>query len=152
MKKPSRRWLLAATTQAIAAAPALIGSQAIAGSKLTPARAPVIDRQAGAAETRTVTGPGRQAAAADTTAATGLGRTSGLLPRSNLVLESALQVDLSKETVRLPLYPGKANGQTVWYILVDASEAVREARLVRDRVGRCSANWRSQRERNNRCT
>ena len=123
MKKPSRRWLLAATTLAIAAAPALIGSQAIAGSKLTPARAPVIDRQAGAAETRTVTGPGRQAAAADTTAATGLGRKSGLLPRSNLVLESALQVDLSKETVRLPLYPGKANGQTVWYILVDASDA-----------------------------
>src|SRR5207244_3526974 len=26
-------------------------------------------------------------------------------------------------TVRLPLYPGKANGQTVWYILLDASDA-----------------------------
>ncbi|MBA2380903.1 MAG: hypothetical protein H0V73_02220, partial [Chloroflexi bacterium] len=123
MKKPSKRWLLAATTLAIAAAPALIGSQAIAGSKLTPTGAPAIGRQTVAAETRPVTGPGRKAPTADTTAATGLGRKSGLLPSENLVLESALQVNLSKETVRLPLYPGKANGQTVWYILVDASDA-----------------------------
>ncbi len=53
----------------------------------------------------------------------GLGQLSGLLPRSNLVLESALQVDLSKETVRLPLYKGTANGQTVWFILTEASDA-----------------------------
>ena len=38
----------------------------------------------------------------------GLGQLSGLLPTTNLVLESALQVDLSKETVRLPLYKGTA--------------------------------------------
>ena len=38
-------------------------------------------------------------------------------------MESALQVDLSKQTVRLPLYPGKANGQTVWYVLLDSSDA-----------------------------
>ena len=45
-------------------------------------------------------------------AATGLGQRTGLLPTDHLVLESALQVDLSKETVRLPLYPGKGpNGQ-----------------------------------------
>jgi hypothetical protein len=39
-------------------------------------------------------------------------------------LESAIQVDLSHETVRLPLYPGvnDANGQKVWYILLDASD------------------------------
>jgi hypothetical protein len=53
----------------------------------------------------------------------GLGETSGILPRDHLTLESAIQVDLSKETVRLPLYKGKANGQTVWYVLLDASDA-----------------------------
>jgi hypothetical protein len=53
----------------------------------------------------------------------GLGETSGLLPRNHLTLESAIQVDLSRETVRLPLYKGKAGGQTVWYVLLDASDA-----------------------------
>ena len=53
----------------------------------------------------------------------GLGQSAGLLPRNHLTLESALQVDLSKETVRLPLYPGTANGKTVWYVLLDASDA-----------------------------
>jgi hypothetical protein len=56
-------------------------------------------------------------------AATGLGQLSGLLPRNHLTVESALQVDLNKDTVRLPLYPGEANGQRVWYILLDASDA-----------------------------
>ena len=51
-----------------------------------------------------------------------LGSTSGVLPRDHLTLESAIQVDLSKETVRLPLYKGKANGNTVWYVLLDASD------------------------------
>jgi hypothetical protein len=62
--------------------------------------------------------------------ATGLGQLSGLLPRNNLTLESAIQVNLSNETVRLPLYPGDAPdpnnpGQTekVWYVLLDASDA-----------------------------
>ena len=40
-----------------------------------------------------------------------LGQLSGLLPRDHLTEESALQVDLSNETVRLPLYPGTAYGQ-----------------------------------------
>jgi hypothetical protein len=58
--------------------------------------------------------------------ATGLGQLSGLLPRDKLTLESAIQVDLSNETVRLPLYPGIAYAGTphqedVWYILEDAS-------------------------------
>ena len=52
----------------------------------------------------------------------GLGPTSGLLPSDHLTLESALQVDLSKETVRLPLYPGTSQGKKVWYILLDASD------------------------------
>src|SRR5438132_1267150 len=55
--------------------------------------------------------------------ASGLGPLTGLLPRDHLTEESAIQVDLSKETVRLPLYKGKANGETVWYVLLDASDA-----------------------------
>ena len=38
-------------------------------------------------------------------------------------MESALQVDLSKESVRLPLYKGDAHGETVWFVLLDASDA-----------------------------
>src|SRR5260370_34005831 len=55
-------------------------------------------------------------------AASGLGQLTGLLPRSQLVLESALQVDLTQETVRLPLYKGTANGHDVWFILTEASD------------------------------
>ena len=39
-------------------------------------------------------------------ASKGLGQLDGLLPRDKLTLESALQVNLSNETARLPLYPG----------------------------------------------
>jgi hypothetical protein len=53
----------------------------------------------------------------------GLGQLSGLLPRDHLTEESALQVDLSTETVRLPLYKGDAYGKTAWFILLDASDA-----------------------------
>ena len=126
MKKPSRRWLLAATTLVIAAAPGLLGTQALARSQPTVKTAnvgqPAVtdSRQAPSSAGRNA----RTAAATKlTSSATGLGRRSGLLPSKNLVLESALQVNLSKETVRLPLYPGKANGQTVWYVLLDASDA-----------------------------
>jgi hypothetical protein len=95
MKKlPTRRLLAAATLAIVAAAAAVtMGSQALAGSEATPA------------------------------SAKGLGPLSGLLPRDHLTVESALQVDLSKESVRLPLYKGKANGETVWYVLLDASDA-----------------------------
>src|SRR5713226_434090 len=55
-------------------------------------------------------------------ASTGLGQLTGLLPAQNLVLESALQVDLTRETVRLPLYKGTANGHTVWFILTESSD------------------------------
>ena len=60
---------------------------------------------------------------AASSAASGLGQSAGLLPRNKLTEESALQVDLSKETVRLPLYPGTAYGKKVWYVLLDASDA-----------------------------
>ena len=33
-----------------------------------------------------------------------------------------MKKDLSRETVRLSLYKGKAGGETVWYVLLDASE------------------------------
>src|SRR6478672_1875918 len=52
----------------------------------------------------------------------GLGALTGLLPRDHLTEESAIQVDLSKEAVRLPLYKGRANGETVWFVLLDASD------------------------------
>src|SRR5229473_1990067 len=53
----------------------------------------------------------------------GLGQTSGLLPRDHLTEESAIQVDLSNETVRLPLYKGEAYGKAAWFVLLDASDA-----------------------------
>ena len=62
------------------------------------------------------------AAHANTGSAKGLGQLTGLLPREKLVLESALQVDLSHDTVRLPLYKGTANGKTVWFVLTKASD------------------------------
>ena len=65
-----------------------------------------------------------------TGAATGLGQFSGLLPRDKLTLGSTINVNLSTETARLPIYPGTAPlpghpGQTerVWYILEDASDS-----------------------------
>ena len=100
MKSMSKRWLLAAATFTIVAVAAVVGSQALDGS-------------------------GGDALAGTTKAsvrAGGLGPISGLLPRDHLTEESAIQVDLSKESVRLPLYKGKANGQTVWYTLLDASD------------------------------
>jgi hypothetical protein len=58
--------------------------------------------------------------------ANGLGQLSGILPASHLTLPSAIEVNLSQEYVRLPLYPGIAYAGTsheekVWYILEDAS-------------------------------
>jgi hypothetical protein len=56
----------------------------------------------------------------------GLGQLSGILPASKLTLPSAIEVNLSKEYVRLPIYPGVAyagtkHAEKVWYILEDAS-------------------------------
>jgi hypothetical protein len=93
-----KRWLLAAVLTVVAAA--AVGVQVVGGSS------------------------GQALAGTKTTgAATGLGPLSGALPRDKLTLESAIKVDLSKETVRLPLYKGRADGKTVWYVLLDASDA-----------------------------
>ncbi len=67
-------------------------------------------------------------AAQNSGSATGLGQLSGLLPSSHLTEESAIQVNLSNETVRLPLYPGIAykgtpHQEKVWYVLLDASDS-----------------------------
>jgi hypothetical protein len=99
MKLLTRRWLLAATALTTIAAAGVGGSQVLGGS-------------------------GGEALAGTTKASAngGLGPISGLLPRDHLTEESAIQVDLSKESVRLPLYKGKANGKTVWYVLLDASD------------------------------
>jgi hypothetical protein len=64
----------------------------------------------------------------DKGSAKGLGQLCGLLPSGHLTLQSAIQVNLSNETVRLPLYPGTAyagtpNAETVWYVLLDASDS-----------------------------
>jgi hypothetical protein len=93
MKMLSRRTLLGAAVVLIAAA-AAVGVRAAGGSESAAAA---------------VGGPG-------------LGQLSGLLPRNHLTEESAIQVNLSKETARLPLYKGRADGQTVWYVLLDASD------------------------------
>src|SRR5262245_36453717 len=93
MKKLSKRWLRAAAIAASAVVAAVVGGQAAAGGKDAPA------------------------------SAKGLGPLTGLLPRDHLTVESAIQVDLGKETVRLPLYRGRAEGETVWYVLLDASDA-----------------------------
>jgi len=88
----SKRRLSVVAALAVIAAAAAMGGQALAGSK------------------------------DGTGSARGLGPISGLLPRDHLTEESAIQVDLSNESVRLPLYRGRANGQTVWYVLLDASD------------------------------
>jgi hypothetical protein len=75
-----------------------------------------------------VAGFGSQALAGSKgSSADGLGPTSGLLPRDHLTVESAIQVDLSKESARLPLYKGIAykgtpQEETVWFTLLDASD------------------------------
>src|SRR6476469_7464892 len=98
MKILKRRWWRAAAAAVLVAVSAVLTTVASGGANATPS-------------TATAAKPG------------GLGQLTGLLPRNHLTLESALQVDLSKETVRLPLYPGTANGKTVWYVLLDASDA-----------------------------
>jgi hypothetical protein len=72
--------------------------------------------------------PAARAASQNSGSATGLGQLTGLLPADHLTEESAIQVNLSNETVRLPLYPGIAykgtpHEEKVWYVLLDASDS-----------------------------
>ena len=86
MKILKRRWWLAAAAAVLVAVSAVLTTVGSGGANAAPARATAAK-------------------------AGGLGQSAGLLPRNKLTEESALQVDLSKETVRLPLYPGTAHGQ-----------------------------------------
>src|SRR5438309_8761377 len=86
MKIVKRRWWLAAAAAVLVAVSAVLATVGSGGASAAPARATAA--RAG-----------------------GLGQSTGLLPRNKLTEESALQVDLSKETVRLPLYPGTAHGK-----------------------------------------
>ncbi len=62
------------------------------------------------------------AALAQDTAAPG---TEGdeFLPAQNIVLGSALSVNLTKDFATLPLHKGNVDGETVWYVITDASDA-----------------------------
>lgn len=62
------------------------------------------------------------ASAPAASATTGTGATTGTLPTGNIIMSSAIKVDLKKEFVRLPLHKGEFKGQTVWYILTEASD------------------------------
>jgi hypothetical protein len=102
-----KRWLIAVLAAAVAASTAL----AIAVGAGTAASA------APAANARADQVPAE---------ADGLGQLTGILPASKLTLPSAIEVNLSQEYVRLPIYPGIAYAGTshqekVWYILEDAS-------------------------------
>ncbi len=103
MKILKSRWWLAAAAAVAVAVSAVLTTVASGGAYAAPSRA--------------------------TAARAGnLGQLTGLLPRDHLTEESALQVNLSNETVRLPLYPGTAyagtpHAEKVWYVLLDASDA-----------------------------
>jgi hypothetical protein len=91
-----------------------VGIGAAAAAVLVAAGVATVDRAAAAQGLRH--GP------AAPTSSGALGPLSGLLPAAKFTEESALQVDLDKESVRLPLYPGDVNGKRVWYVLLDASD------------------------------
>ncbi len=45
-----------------------------------------------------------------------------LLPKSKVILRSAGTVNLTDDTVRLPLHKGVFHGQTVWYVITESSD------------------------------
>ncbi len=51
------------------------------------------------------------------------------LQKDRQTLTSALRVDLTRDFATLPLYKGSANGQTVWYVITDTSDAAMASRL-----------------------
>jgi hypothetical protein len=61
-------------------------------------------------------------AGANSPAARFPGQNSGLLPAEKLTVKSALQVDLTRETVRLPLFKAHVHGQDAWYVITEASD------------------------------
>ena len=45
-----------------------------------------------------------------------------VLPESKLLVDSALGVDLTNQSITMPLHKGEFKGETVWYILTEASD------------------------------
>src|SRR4051794_24788887 len=52
-----------------------------------------------------------------------------LLPPENFVVRSALQINLTRRFVRLPLHKGSYRGLTVWYVLTDVSDQALATKL-----------------------
>ena len=52
----------------------------------------------------------------------------GDLPRTKLTMQSVMRVDLNKGIATVPLYKGTYNGTSVWYVIMDVSDAT----LARD--------------------
>ncbi len=51
------------------------------------------------------------------------------LEKDRQTITSALRVDLTRDFATLPLYQGTANGDTVWYVITDVSDASMASRL-----------------------
>ncbi|MGI8587600.1 MAG: hypothetical protein ACR2M0_07945 [Chloroflexia bacterium] len=92
----------------------LKGLLLVAVLALTIAAALAVSQQSAAGS-----GAALQSAAVSNTSS---GPTTGYLPTSKLTLQSAELVDLNKDIVALPLHKGLFNGQTVWFIITDASD------------------------------
>ena len=45
------------------------------------------------------------------------------LEKDRQTITSALRVDLTRDFATLPLHEGTANGETVWYVITDVSDA-----------------------------
>ena len=45
------------------------------------------------------------------------------VPKSKLTMQSVMRVDLTKNIATVPLHKGTYNGATVWYVLMDVSDA-----------------------------
>lgn len=82
---------------------------------LSPARAAEVD-EALAAQARA------EASASNSVQAAPDNASDVLLPPSKFVLRSALQVNLTRRFVRLPLHRGSYRGLTCWYVLTDVSD------------------------------
>ncbi|MBA2465881.1 MAG: hypothetical protein H0V42_13070 [Nocardioidaceae bacterium] len=46
-----------------------------------------------------------------------------LLPKEKVIMESALGVNLTRQSVTLPLHKGEFRGETAWYVITEASDA-----------------------------
>ena len=50
------------------------------------------------------------------------GLSTGLLPKSKIILESTIEVNLTHHSATLPLHKGRFHGESVWYIITEASD------------------------------